>query len=511
MKKFDLKYTIRRFFSFFKFSNLQREMATMGTSLTLNQLFRTVLLLLLLGFISGYLMKLEPLYTAMVFLSLVGSLPLLLLSRAKMDNERRRFDDVVNYMEQLIYSFKKNGKIRQSLVDVREVTTGNIRRIVERMIDSIDFYKGNADIYKHALSIIESEYKCYRMYILHSFLISVEENGGDPSKSLDILLDDVRSWSERTLVYQTNRKKSRNDVTLSLFLAMLSCGIMINLMPAEYVNAITTTVTYQIGTAGVLIACVVLFIVASIMVGASYLDMESDGDSSEKAIEAMEYVSSFNERYEKNKKPERIMASVFFLLSIGCVFLGLWFLTPLFLATAVLMLFHSTIKRNQCVNSILHEVKKMFPTWMRNLVLLLQTDNVHVAIRKSYDDCPAILKPELRRLINNIAADPVSMKPFSSFLKDFDVPTLKLSVNYLYSMANMGSEGGTNQLDYLIEQNSKLSIVEEDIRNDEKLGGFSILVYMPMLLAVVKLCIDLVLLIGQFMGQMGTAMSDINF
>ena len=175
------------------------------------------------------------------------------------------------------------------------------------------------------------------------------------------------------------------------------------------------------------------------------------------------------------------------------------------------MLFHSTIKRNQCVNSILHEVKKMFPTWMRNLVLLLQTDNVHVAIRKSYDDCPAILKPELRRLINNIAADPVSMKPFSSFLKDFDVPTLKLSVNYLYSMANMGSEGGTNQLDYLIEQNSKLSIVEEDIRNDEKLGGFSILVYMPMLLAVVKLCIDLVLLIGQFMGQMGSAMSDINF
>ena len=49
------------------------------------------------------------------------------------------------------------------------------------------------------------------------------------------------------------------------------------------------------------------------------------------------------------------------------------------------------------------------------------------------------------------------------------------------------------QLDYLIEQNSQLSIAEEKLRNEDSLAGFSTLTLLPMLFAVLKLLLDLML------------------
>ena len=78
-------------------------------------------------------------------------------------------------------------------------------------------------------------------------------------------------------------------------------------------------------------------------------------------------------------------------------------------------------------------------------------------------------------------------------MKQYDVPELKLAINYLYSISQFGSEDMLTQLNYLVKQNSKLTVTEERLRNEDSLAGFSMLMLVPMLLAVFKLLIDLVL------------------
>ena len=62
-----------------------------------------------------------------------------------------------------------------------------------------------------------------------------------------------------------------------------------------------------------------------------------------------------------------------------------------------------------------------------------------------------------------------------------------------------------SQLDYLIEQTGKLEIVEEKLRNEDSIATFSLIILTPMILAVIKLMIDLVLFINIFMGYLNAA------
>ena len=84
-------------------------------------------------------------------------------------------------------------------------------------------------------------------------------------------------------------------------------------------------------------------------------------------------------------------------------------------------------------------------------------------------------------LIEGLDDDPDSNIPYSEFLKAYDVPSLKLSVSYLYAISQFGKEDMLMQLDYLIEQSAVLSINEEKIRNEDALAGFSMLGLAPML------------------------------
>lgn len=144
----------------------------------------------------------------------------------------------------------------------------------------------------------------------------------------------------------------------------------------------------------------------------------------------------------------------------------------------------------------------MFPQWIRTLSLSLQVDNVHVSIRNSYDKAPLIIKHDIENFLEDLAEDPVSAKPFNRFLSDYNVPTLRLSINYLYLASQFGTEDSLAQLDYLVAQNTQLTIQEEKIRNESALAGINLFIFAPMFVAIIKLLLDLMLFLSQFMGIM---------
>lgn len=82
----------------------------------------------------------------------------------------------------------------------------------------------------------------------------------------------------------------------------------------------------------------------------------------------------------------------------------------------------------------------MFPQLDRTVSLALQTDNVHVAVQNSHCNVSSYYQHDVEHFIEDLSEDPVSAKPFNKFLSDYNVPTLRLSINYLYLASQFGTE-----------------------------------------------------------------------
>ena len=62
---------------------------------------------------------------------------------------------------------------------------------------------------------------------------------------------------------------------------------------------------------------------------------------------------------------------------------------------------------------------KVFPGWVMELVLLLQTNNVFMSVEATRDRAPVILREPVRQLLSEMQAAPGSVYPYLHFLDDF--------------------------------------------------------------------------------------------
>ena len=491
---------MKDFFRCFRLSCLKRQAQELGGEITGKNIAIIIFCLALGSFISGYLLKLEPAYILILILFFIGCIPSLILAKLKSNYQKIRFNDLVLYIEQLIYAFHKSNKIRTSLEDTLQVTSDLMAKTINKMLHIIDFDNTTVHIYEKAFQVMQDEYNCSRVKTLHAYLLRCENNGGNNVKSLNMLLDDTRDWADRTLEYQNERNSTKRNVLVSIGLAMLTCGLMINLIPEEYTSQIVCQPVYQIATTAILCGCIIIYVVVANLTAKSYLDYEIENGREQRA---MNYINWLSKDYRRNKiKPMIIKLSIMLILMGVVVYLGYSIaVIPLGLLTLFMACQH-LVKKNTAIKTVTKELNKAFPVWMRTLILYLQTDNVHVAIEKSKENCPNILKHELKLFTQDLANDPVTLKPYQDFLGSFNVPTIKMSINYLYSVACFGSEDMLTQLDYLVKQNNILAENEEKLRNEDALAGVSVFIFFPMILACMKFIVDLVLFLNIFMGMM---------
>lgn len=496
-----MKNAFHRFFDVFKLSNLKRQAHDLGKEITFKSLMLVILGVILAVYIVCSMLKLNIYYMILCVIFLLLCTPHIILLVFRGGYEKYRFKDVVEYMEQLIYAFHKSGKINDALLDVYSTSEGYIKETVGEMLTCINGEKMITDPYQSAFAIMEGKYQCTRLHLLHDFLVECEERGGDSSDALEMLINDIRGWSERTLEYQAQRKKARNDVILSIMLALLTCGMMINLIPTEYTNNIIVQPIYQLVTMFCVIANIIVFIVVQTKVSKSYLDIELDGDSSNYAVRKREWLENYNKK--DHFKPMIIKVCVLFSFVIveAVLKFNYYIIIPTAIVALIVLVFDG-LRKNSAVSIVTKELYMMFPQWIRTLSLALQTDNVHVAVQNSLATCPRIIQHDVEHFIEDLSEDPVSAKPFNKFLSDYNVPTLRLSINYLYLASQFGTEDSLAQLDYLVAQNTQLTIQEEKMRNDAALAGINLFIFAPMLVAIIKLLLDLALFLSQFMTLM---------
>lgn len=379
-----------------------------------------------------------------------------------------RFKDAVMYMEQMIYSFKKQPKIRLALQDAGKIGSDEVKELLEEVIVNIDT-KESDNIYEDSLRLIEKEYKCKRIRSLHKFLVKIEEHGGEYDNYIDILLEDIKDWNDRTLMFIKNVERVKRNVLISVFSTVITCGFMAYIVPSEY--SYTPSLVYQIASTIMLL----------LMMGSYFLivkKMNLDWLREEQSLknnQIMRYYNLVEKGYEDYK----------------------------LLTFSEKMSYKSAKKRME------KELSKCFPDWIREVAINLQNDTVQSAIENSYENAPFILQRPIRKLLLDFEKYPVGIEPYDNLLKEFDLDEIKSSMKMFYSINELGKDQSDQQINSILDRNNKLAGHAEEMKNQDQIGAASMLATIPMVVGIVKIMIDMVLMIMVFTTSIGSAINGV--
>ncbi|UWP58075.1 hypothetical protein [Ruminococcus gauvreauii] len=435
--------------------------------------------------------ELHPALTAAVLLSVLMCMPKVMLSVYHSLYEQKRFADVNNYLEQMMFSFQKRPNILFCLKETALVfPEGDMGERLQRAISCI--HKGESDrMYEEAFEIIEEGYGCGRVNTLHRFLIKVELYGGNYQMTLEILLEDRRMWIERVYALQQDKKRMKNKIFISVIFSSVICSLITFIVPRDF------------DIKGMMISQIVtcIFLIAGILIGASAQSALSGTWFTEMKESDPEKVRA---DYQTALSPDlKLMQSRAVRKTVCMLILGMigWRITKhaivpaVSLGAAILMLTGPGRTVAGARRRTVREIQKVFPGWVMELVLLLQTNNVFMSVEATRDRAPVILREPVRQLLSEMQAAPGSVYPYLHFLDDFDLPDVKTAMRMLYAMDETGTGNAEIQMNALIKRNNILLDKAERIQNEDRLAGTGMLVYLPMVTGTVKMMVDMILLI----------------
>lgn len=443
-------------------------------------------ILLILGTIAGIstvgmVFQLKPLYFTIVAGALVCVLPILVLDMYRKMYEQKRFADVVTYMEQMLYSFQKTGKVISALKESRELfTEGQMYQAIGQAISYME--AGNAKteqgIIRESLQQIEQKYGCTKLHMVHELLAGTEEYGGETENAIFILLEDIENWKKRVYRLQAEKKKSHTDNIISITVAAILCVAALYVLDEMklMLAAENPTVIFQIPIIQISSTLFILFLLHVFVKSARNLTNDWIG---EEWVQDSAYIeNSYNMvmKYEKKKKKEK-----------GKIFFG---------ALPAL----SIAKRD--VTDALYQV---LPQWLMEMTLLLQNNNVQVSLIKSTKSASGVLKKELVLLQKRLRKEPDRLSAYMSFCENFDLPELSSCMKMLHAFSENGTGNMNVQMSHLLERVHQMQNQADDIQNDRIAFRMKMMFSYPVVAATVKLLLDLTM--GMFvMFQMLVSM-----
>lgn len=445
----------------------------------------------------GQYLGLTGIYILALVVVVVLNLPILIRNIYNSKREHQRFIDVGNYIEQLLYSFKRHSKIDSALEDTLQIfPSGQMHEVIIQALEHMreSFTKGNA--YEEALGFVAAEYDCGIVGRIHKFLVSVEMLGGAHESAVDLLIDDRNKWVNRTLEAQKGKVNLRRNMTLAVMFSLAIISITVLMIPKEFGNVKDNHLA-MVTTLIILSSNYLLWVFVQCKLSGSYID--SGGALSDDAIGR--YMTKVKSQ-DMNIKRIYVVSAMGVVSSAG---LYLW-AGNLLLPSGVLFLVWLMVTQNARTTSlakrkISREVEKAFPDWMLGVSLRLQTENVQVAIEHSIDEAPYVMRSELGILIENMEEDPLGIGPYLLFFKELGLPELQSAMKMLYAMSQYGSEEVTGQISTLVERNSKLQDKSEQMKMEDYLAGMGFLVLLPMLLGSIKMLVDMMLLVMNLLGE----------
>ena len=156
---------------------------------------------------------------------------------------------------------------------------------------------------------------------------------------------------------------------------------------------------------------------------------------------------------------------------------------------------------------VLREIKAAFPLWLIQLSLLLQYENVQMAIAKSYENAPGILRTPIREMLQKLDKDPESAEPFKEFLNNIEgAGDVTEAVITLYTISLRREDTAEEQFKELIIKNLQLTDLNEKAKNDDTVTLYKQMIFSPTLAGSLKMIADGIILMLSFMNITNTFM-----
>lgn len=481
--------------------NVWKELADYGYNFVLLRQLQFYALALALGVGLGLIFKLEWPFILVIVAAVLIGLPGVLKSYYRNKYEEKRFRDAESYIEQMLYSFRRNSKILSSLRDVLVVfPSGYMHDRIIEAINSIQNAKGGGNVYGKALKIIEDAYPCRRVKALHRYMIKVEGVGGKHDSGISALLRDRRQWIDRTNHFRKECSSTIKEIIISGIFSLAMACVVVYMMPSDLYD-LSSSVVYQIITT--LFVLVNLWVIRVTLKSTVIYLQDSDDIHAEKTIRMINWLRNYDEGAEivKSMKLSILFAVLVVVAFVAKSKLGV-------IAGLVLILYCMTLKRTldyrRTRKQVIREIEKVYPDWLLELSLLIQTDNVHVAIQKTISTAPMILRADLQKLIIDIKNHPVDLAPYVTFFDFLPMENVQSSMKLLYSISEFGAVDESIQLSELVERNHTLMDRAEKYKNEDKLALVFSIKFLPSLASSIKMLADLMLFLFSYISIIGT-------
>ena len=475
-------------FQYLNPKNLKLEMIRYGEEVSTSYYIK-FLLACYFGLIAfAFVFKLQIPYILFIVVIATLFLPSTFLIQFRTMYEQKRFENVNAYLEQLMYSFRRQPKILTALQDTALLFAGDdnkeLRVKIEAAIQYIQNGVSEGDLYREAFEIIEEDFGCKRMYKIHNFLRQVENAGGECNESIEILLLDRNLWVNRIASLIQDKKKVRINVSISIGLSFLITLMSLYMLPDDF--QIVEKAPSQLVTTFVFLANGAIWYIVQRILSKSLLT--ADGNVPFNELKRAYNIVMHGNLKEKQKKIN-VIAGLFL---IGAIAMYFFFGTQIAVALGIFSILIFTQPKRQLKNAkkrIAKEVEKAFPDWLMALSLQLQTDNVHVAIMKTIPDAAEILQEELLRLQDNLETYPNSLEPYLQFFETLRIAEVTSAMKMLYAMAELGTADSQEQIKGLVNRNVNIMDKAEKMRMEDELAGISFAMLAPMLTGVLKMIV----------------------
>lgn len=436
----------------------------------------------------GKCLYLETRYIVIAAAAWMIGLPFFIRNLYAILYEQKRFREAKAYMENILFAFlKRQGKILTALEDVLELyEPGRARSAIEDAITFIRRGSYDDDLYKEALSGIEAIYGCDRMKSVHDYMISVEFSGGEFERQAELLIADNNEWEVQVLSLWQAKKAKIMESYGAMLLGILCCVTVLFLqqkfLPEEM--GIAKLLVTQLTSCALLVAELFLALLSQRKLKTDWLAKNQD----KKAEEGKKDYAYIKQFHTKKERMESILFSAPF--AVGAVICAVrfhnFYVTAGLILLAYLMLHQHRLNYKLAFSRAKEQVRAAFPIWVTKMTLLLQTNNVQVAIAKSIADAPEILVPELEKLTERIAKEGGDVRSYLSFLSEFEDPDIRTTMQILYAISETGSADASLQLNNLTAANLKLKNEAEKIRHRNVLADMELVANAPMVVCAVK-------------------------
>ncbi len=443
---------------------LSDELRKYGFVFSLKKGFLLYLLVVTGLILLGRFFRLGMVCQTILCIVVVLMVPLFLRNMLKGRFLQRRFSDLNIYMEQYLYSFQKTGKILKTLEEVQLLfESGEMRNTIGDAIEHISNTFNEADVELHGLEMIEEEYGYTGLVTMHRFSLQVEKDGGDYHRSIMLLLEARRMWADRIYALLKEKRRRRVEIFLSIATSLLLCSL-IYLMADDLDIDIASHPLAQGITLIVLVLDLFIFYAADKKLSLDYMKEQGESD---------EDIEKIWKRFYKYKDSKHLTDRMGY---------------------------------NILKKKISREIEKRFPQWLMEVSLLLQSENVQVAIFKSYESAPEVIKPSLRKMILSLQQNPASMKPYLEFLQEFVLPEVRSTMKMLYSISEGNGGDADDQIQDMIRRNQVMIDKAERLKNEDRMAGMYALFLAPQMTAGAKLLVDMILLLAVYMSQMAESL-----